>query len=86
MNQIREIFEQEEEQFWDQFDKEEQLLVFCAVMRRLYKGDVLDRGSYRHVLYEVFGFDVSSYMRAQFAGYLDIHNLLVRPGDEPYEP
>jgi hypothetical protein len=46
-------------------------------VRRIHKGEVEDRGSYRHVLYSVFGFGPEAYTLAQGAGYLDIHNSIV---------
>lgn len=79
---IRETFEQEEEQYWNQLTKDEQLLAFCAVVRRICKGDLVERGSYRHVLYDTFQFGPDSYMRAQLAGYLEVHNILCLYGDE----
>lgn len=79
---IRETFEQEEEQYWNQLTKDEQLLAFCAVVRRICKGDLVERGTYRHVLYDTFGFGPDSYMRAQLAGYLELHNVLYLYGDE----
>lgn len=64
------------EQYWNSLTKEQQLDVFCAVCRRIYKGDVIDKGSYRYVLYDVFGFGPEAYAPAQMAGYLTIHNSI----------
>lgn len=66
----------EEEDFWNSMSKEDQLKAFCAVIRRLHKGEIVDGRSYRGVLYGTFGFTEEAYMRAQFAGFLDIHNAL----------
>ena len=79
---IREVFEQEQEELWNQLTKEEQLLAFCAVVRRIYKGELVERGTFRHVLYDTFQFGPESYMPAQLAGYLDIHNILYLYGQE----
>ena len=49
------------------------LLVFCAVIRRLWQATEEDR-SYRGTLYDVFGFDTDSYVAAQISGFLDLHN------------
>lgn len=68
--------EQEQETYWASLSTEQQLQVFCAVIRRLYQGEIKNRGSYRHVLYDVFGFGPESYARAQDAGFLDIHNAI----------
>lgn len=73
---IREVFEQQEEEMWNALTKEEQLLVFCAVVRRICKGDLVERGTYRHVLYDTFEFGPEAYMPAQLAGYLELHNTL----------
>ena len=44
--------------------------------RRIVKGDLEDKGTYRYVLYSVFGFGPEAYVRAQMAGYLTIHNSI----------
>ena len=72
MNKIKD----EQEAYWDSLTKEEQLKAFCAVARRIHKGEVELRGSYRYVLYNVFGFGPEAYAQAQLAGYLDIHNAI----------
>jgi len=75
MNAMNEI-KDEQEAYWDSLTKEEQLKAFCAVARRIHKGEVELRGSYRYVLYNVFGFGPEAYVQAQLAGYLDIHNAI----------
>jgi len=70
------LMEQEQEQYWNSLTKEQQLMAFCAVVRRVFKGEVEDEGTYRYVLYDVFGFGPESYLPAQVAGYLTIHNLI----------
>jgi hypothetical protein len=68
--------ETEQESFWNSLTEDQRLMAFCAVARRIHKGDVVDRGTYRYVLYDVFGFSPESYMPAQVAGYMDIHNAI----------
>ena len=65
-----------QESFWNSLTTAEQLKCFCAVSRRVYKGEVEDRGSYRHVLYNVFGFGPEAYAQALEAGYMAIHNSI----------
>lgn len=81
--EIRQIFkessdaqEKRSEDFWNSLNKEQQLDVFCAVVRRIYQGEIIDQGTYRHVLYSVFGFGPEAYAPAQIAGYLTIHNSI----------
>ena len=66
----------QEEAAWESLSQKEQLDVFCAVVRRIHKAEIIDNGSYRYALYTVFGFDLDSYGRALDAGYLDLHNAI----------
>lgn len=70
------ILKDEQEAYWDSLTKEEQLKAFCAVARRIHEGEVILGGTYRYVLYNVFGFGPEAYAQAQLAGYLDIHNAI----------
>lgn len=62
--------------FWDTLSHEDRELAFYSVIKRMYKSEVTDEGSYRHALYDVFGFDPSMYGVAMDAGYLTLHNLV----------
>ena len=73
---VVDAMEKEQEDFWYSLTKEQQLLVFCAMSRRIVDGEIKQKGSYRYVLYNVFGFGPEAYMAAQCAGYLDIHNAI----------
>ena len=69
--------EDEQEEYWNSLTEEERLKAFCAVSRRIFKGEIEEKGSYRYVLYDVFGFGPEAYAQAQMAGYLSIHNAIV---------
>jgi hypothetical protein len=69
-------FEKESEAAWNSLDQETQLKIFCAISRKIFQGELQDRGTYRHVLYDVFGFGPESYAPAQLSGYLAIHNAI----------
>lgn len=68
--------EADQERFWESLSKEDQLKAFCAVSRRIYQGELVDHGSYRHVLYSIFGFGKEAYSAGMDAGYMAIHNAL----------
>ena len=74
-------FEAVSEDYWNSLSYDEQLQAFCAVVRRIHKAELVDKGSYRHVLYNVFKFNFDAYSVALFAGYMDIHNALVNEDD-----
>ena len=75
-NEAMEELKNEQEAYWNSLSKEDQLKAFCAVVRRIHKGDIVDKGSYRYVLYQVFDFGPESYAQAQMAGYLALHNSI----------
>lgn len=83
-DQIRNAFkeatdamEKQSEDFWNSLTKEQQLDAFCAVVRRIYQGELIEHGSYRYVLYNVFEFGPEAYVPAQMAGYLGVHNAIM---------
>lgn len=76
-NEVMDEIEKDSEAYWNSLSKEDQLKAFCAVSRRIVQGELVDKGSYRHVLYGVFGFGPEAYAPAQLAGYLTIHNSIM---------
>ena len=68
--------EEDHEKFWNSLSKDDQLKAFCSVMRRLYRAELEEHGSYRYTLYDVFGFGPESYVQAQLSGFLAIHNAI----------
>jgi len=65
------------EKYWDGLSYDDRLMAFSSVVKRIVKGDLKDRGSYRYVLYDVFGFDMDSYGIGMQCGYMDLHNSVV---------
>lgn len=74
--------EEKQEKYWNSLSKEQQLDAFCAISRRIYDGELKQGGTYRYVLYNVFGFGPEAYVPAQMAGYMEIHNALFTGKDE----
>lgn len=66
---------------WESLTDEDQIDYFCAIMERVHEGDVVQKRSYRGVLYDIFGWGPEAYMAAQCAGYLDIHNMIYDGGE-----
>ena len=62
MNEAKEQYDSDAESFWNNLSYDDKLKAFYAVTKRIYKGDVQDKGSYRYVLYDVFDFDMDSYL------------------------
>jgi len=75
-DEIEKEYEDEADNFWNNLSQEKQQLAFFSVMSRLVKGELRDRGTYRYVLYDVFGFDSSSYFVGMKCGYMELHNSI----------
>ena len=69
-------YERECEEYWNTLSYEEQLKTFYSVISRVVKGELEDKGSYRHVLYEVFGFGPDAYTIGMKCGFLRLHNSI----------
>ena len=69
------------ESYWDSLSNEQKLMAFYAVTKRIHKGELVDNGSYRYVLYDVFGFGLESYSVGMSSGYMDLHNSIYNASD-----
>jgi hypothetical protein len=85
LDSIHDVFKQWEDgfvaerlDFWNSLTQDQQLLAFCEVVSRLVQGELVDKKSYRGVLYDTFEFGIDSYVTAQISGFLELHNSIVR--------
>ena len=70
------VFRKEANDWWEKLPYDDRVKAFHAVTSRIHAGDLVDRGSYRHVLYSVFGFAPDAYLIGIDSGYMDIHNAI----------
>jgi len=75
-------YEAKNDAWWNGLTEQEREDAFYAVVKRIYKGEIIDQGSYRYILYDVFGFDGSMYMRGMDCGYMNIHNAIKTDDEE----
>ena len=81
-NNAMDELEKEQEAYWASLTPDQQLMAFCAISRRIYQAEIVDRRSYRGTLYDVFGWGMEAYAPAQLAGYLEIHNAIMENGHD----
>jgi hypothetical protein len=62
--------------FWDNLSYEDKLLAFYSVVSRIYDGEIKQKGTYRHILYEVFGFGPEAYGLGMECGFMYLHNAI----------
>jgi hypothetical protein len=63
--------------FWNSLSYDDKCKAFYAVVSRIYEGDIRLKGSYRYVLYDVFGFGPEMYTRGMDCGYMALHNSIM---------
>jgi len=66
----------EMDDWWNQLTPNEREAAFYSVCKRIHKGDIVDNGTYRYVLYDTFGFDGGMYVDGMNCGYMAIHNAI----------
>ena len=76
MEKARKVYEHDNDTWWDGLSETEREDAFYAVCKRLQKGELKERGSYRYVLYNVFGFDPGMYARGMDCGFMALHNAI----------
>jgi hypothetical protein len=72
----QEEYEQKNNVWWNKLSQTEREDAFYAVCKRIYKADIVDQGSYRYALYDIFNFEPGMYGLGMDCGYMTIHNTL----------
>lgn len=70
-------YDTETDAWWGALSYDDKLRAFYSVVKRIYDGDVKQQGSYRYVLYEVFGFGPDAYGLGMECGYMSLHNSIM---------
>lgn len=73
----REDREKECDEYWDSLEYEDQLKAFYSVVKRIYQGEIKEKGTYRYILYEVFQFGPEAYELGMDCGFMYLHNAIV---------
>ena len=82
MEEERKAYEAENDAWWNALSEREREDAFYAVVKRIYQGEIVEQGSYRYVLYDIFDFDASMYGRGMDCGYMSLHNAIKTDAEE----
>jgi hypothetical protein len=77
MEKAKQEYERKNDEWWNNLTYDERCDAFYAVMKRLYQGEIVEKGSYRYVLYDVFKFGPDMYGAGMDCGYMAIHNSIM---------
>jgi hypothetical protein len=67
--------------WWNSLSQEDRERAFYIVVAKIVDAELRQKGSYRYVLYDVFGFDPSMYAKGMDCGFMALHNALVEAED-----
>lgn len=70
------LYELESKEVFESLPYEAQLKTFFHVVKTIYQAELIDKCTYRTVLYEKFNFDIDSYTIGMDCGYMEIHNSI----------
>ena len=76
MREASRQYEAECDEYWKNLPYEDQLRAFYSVMKRVHQGELIDKGTYRWVLYDVFGFGPEAYSIGMDCGFMELHNSI----------
>jgi hypothetical protein len=62
----------EDDAWWDSLDYNGKSQAFRQIVKLMHKAEVLDRGSYRYAMYDVFNLDYGDGL----SHYMMLHNLI----------
>jgi hypothetical protein len=62
----------EDQAWWDSLDYEQRAQAFRQVCKLMYKAEIVDRGTYRWAVYDIFGLEYGDGLDH----YMTLHNLI----------
>jgi hypothetical protein len=78
----RKSYEAQNDDWWNCLSQQEREDAFYAVVKRIHKGEIVENGSYRYILYDIFDFDASMYIRGMDCGFMAMHNAIKTDAEE----
>lgn len=70
------------DRWWDSTDYETKQLAFYSVIDKMRQVELMDKGSYRYAIYDVFGFRGDMYGPGIECGYMDLHNTIANVAEQ----
>ena len=77
METQRILHESAVDDWWNNLHEDEREWAFYAVVKRIHQAEIIDKGSYRYALYDMFGFGPHMYEEGMNCGYMTLHNSIL---------
>ena len=76
VKEAQDAYAQQAAEKFNALPSEEQLQMFYQIVKNIHQAELIDQGSYRHAIYNVFGFGYDAYTLGMDCGYMDLHNAI----------
>ena len=73
---IAEEYETDCNNYWNNLSKEDQQKAFYSVIKRVARGELIEKRSYRGILYDVFGWGPEAYGMGMECNFMELHNAI----------
>jgi len=80
--QVKEQYSLKAKEYFDSLETDNQLMMFFYITNLIFKNYFEDRGSYRGLLYDKFGFGPEAYSLGLDSGMFAVHNSISTPNEE----
>jgi hypothetical protein len=82
--EISKQYDEDATALWNTLSVDKQMLLFYYVIKQIADAELKDEHeSYRHILYDRFGFPSESYQIGMMCDFLELHNSIVKHSDQP---
>ena len=71
-NETKKCQNAEDDAWWDSLNSDDKSQAFRQIIKLMYKAAVLNKGSYRYAMYDIFDLDYGDGL----AHYMQLHNLI----------
>jgi hypothetical protein len=75
-------YDRESKELWESLDEDSQLKLFYWVVKNITEGELIDKGTYRWILYEKFKFNEQAYSIGINSGFMRLHKSINQDKNE----
>ena len=76
MEKQKQEYEKKNDEWWNGLSEVEREDAFYAVIKRIYEAELIEKGTYRYVLYNKFKFGPGMYVAGMDCGFMALHNSI----------
>lgn len=72
----RDDFLEESKTLFESLSEEQKIMVFCHLIQNIYESELVEKRTYRGLIYDKLDLGIEAYVRSFDVGLLDLHNMI----------